>query len=68
MGTGELSGKPDKNAGGYLRWTNIIQGSSDTPSCFVSWKPKFVGARATSPRAPTKFPYFDEGGQKPLKI
>ena len=37
MGTGELSGKPDKNVGGeggYLRWTSTPS-SNDTPGRFM---------------------------------
>ena len=26
MGTGELSGQPDKNAGSYLQWTRLHPG------------------------------------------
>ena len=42
MGTGELSGKPDKMLGGYmyLRWTSIpSRRNSNTPSRFVVLNP-----------------------------
>ena len=41
VGTSELSGQLDKNAGGLpVMDYHPIQGSSDTPSRFMLWKPE----------------------------
>ena len=57
MGASELSGQPDKIAGGFLRWTSIpSRGSSHTPSRFMLWKLEL--------RQPDKPPYNGLGGCK----
>ena len=48
MGTGELSGKPDKMLGGYQRWSSITveprfnEVAGDRPNLFVKWRVRYI--------------------------